>query len=364
MRNPIKHIATVLALASAVVCQQPNLPTASLTVNGRDGAPYPVRNVVVRPGEPALVQAGGVPGELFAIATSRTLRDPGLQTDWGTLHWDPATFGYLLFGEQLGPDGRWQRVMAVPPTAVPGERIVLQAIMSVPGAPGGGQVSAATEIVVGAATDQIVIPLADDDAFYLDLGAVGVPFYGQTYHGLHVGSNGFVTFGAPDHDFTPTSAEMINGPPRIAACWTDLDPSAGGTITATIDRNVSPPSITLSYEKISGFGSASAHWFDILIWSEVGDVEISFPSTSAVPTLPALVGIAPGGSRGAALPRDLSSSVPHASLPYEALFESFGDPKMPRWPDPHANAWDLNGRTIRFENTHLSALATWFVQSW
>lgn len=58
------------------------------------------------------------------------------------------------------------------------------------------------------------------------------PFYGAGYTGVHVSSNGGLTFGAGDTNPTPTEALMI-GPgarPRIAAAWTDLDPTSGGRI--------------------------------------------------------------------------------------------------------------------------------------
>lgn len=73
--------------------------------------------------------------------------------------------------------------------------------------------------------------LGDDDAIEVPL-----PFTfnwcGRDYNTVWVGSNGFVTFGAPSADFSESVAQLLSGPARIAMLWDDLDPSAGGLITA------------------------------------------------------------------------------------------------------------------------------------
>jgi len=73
--------------------------------------------------------------------------------------------------------------------------------------------------------------LTDDSAIEVTL-----PFTfnlcGEDYNSVWVGSNGNVTFGAPNVDFSPSVAEFLSQPPRIAPLWTDLNPGAGGTVTA------------------------------------------------------------------------------------------------------------------------------------
>jgi hypothetical protein len=77
--------------------------------------------------------------------------------------------------------------------------------------------------------------------FELNLGddssiEVALPFTfnlcGDDFNSVWVGSNGFVTFGAPNTDFSESVADLMAGPARIAVLWDDLDPSSGGTVTA------------------------------------------------------------------------------------------------------------------------------------
>ncbi len=50
-----------------------------------------------------------------------------------------------------------------------------------------------------------------------------INYFGQTYDGLFVGSNGYVTFGSGLTDFAPEALLPRFAPPMIAAVWTDLD---------------------------------------------------------------------------------------------------------------------------------------------
>jgi hypothetical protein len=75
------------------------------------------------------------------------------------------------------------------------------------------------------------IPLGDDDAALIDL-PFSFPFCGRLYNSVWVGSNGFVTFEFPDVDFSESVPDLLNGPPRIAPLWRDLNPAAGGIVTA------------------------------------------------------------------------------------------------------------------------------------
>ncbi|NNF07609.1 MAG: T9SS type A sorting domain-containing protein [Candidatus Eisenbacteria bacterium] len=72
--------------------------------------------------------------------------------------------------------------------------------------------------------------LGDDDTEEVAL-PFAFPFCGAMYTSVWVNSNGNITFGAGDTDFTESVAEFLSGPPRIAALWADFDPATGGSIT-------------------------------------------------------------------------------------------------------------------------------------
>ncbi len=75
--------------------------------------------------------------------------------------------------------------------------------------------------------------LGDDDSALYQLGpGRSFEFFGQTYTEFHVGSNGYVTFGAGDTDATASLVDHFSLP-RISAHFTDLDPTSGGRISVT-----------------------------------------------------------------------------------------------------------------------------------
>jgi hypothetical protein len=79
--------------------------------------------------------------------------------------------------------------------------------------------------------DPSALTLGDDDAVQVPL-PFGFPFNGVNYTSVWVGSNGFVTFGSGDTNPGASKTALLVGAPRIAGMWTDLDPTAGGSISA------------------------------------------------------------------------------------------------------------------------------------
>lgn len=77
-----------------------------------------------------------------------------------------------------------------------------------------------------------VLPLGDDDTIAVALG-FDFPFCdGNLYDTVFVNSNGSLTFGAGDTDFSESTTDFLAGAPRIAPLWDDLSPNEGGSVTA------------------------------------------------------------------------------------------------------------------------------------
>jgi len=118
--------------------------------------------------------------------------------------------------------------------------------------------------------------LGDDD-FERVLLPFAFEFCGQTYGDVYVGSNGYLTFGAGDTDFSPSIGDFLGGPPRIAPLWVDLNPTQGGSIT--VDSG--PGLWTVTYNKIPEFFDVGANTFSVTLRSD-NTFNVSYGSMSAV----------------------------------------------------------------------------------
>lgn len=172
------------------------------------------------------------------------------------------------------------------------------------------------------------LPLTDDDFEAVAL-PFSFPFYGNTYDEVFVGSNGFLTFGAGNTDFSETVGEFLGMEPRIAAYWDDFNPSAGGSVS--VDEELG--SLTVHYEDVPEFATTTSNTFSVTL-HPTGMIDISWNGMASVD---AIVGLSPGGGAPDPGPTDLSSSPLHL-YGDSAIYETFttGNPN------------DVAGSTIHF----------------
>ena len=131
-------------------------------------------------------------------------------------------------------------------------------------------------------------------------------------------SNGNLTFGSGDTDFSESIAEFLNDQPRIAPLWDDLSPNAGGLVL--LDRDAD--SLTVEFREVPEFLATSGNTFRVTLFSD-GRVEVAY---GAIAATDGLTGVSPGG--GAANPGGTNLSAggpfPVAGVTYE-LFNA-GNP--------------------------------------
>ena len=99
----------------------------------------------------------------------------------------------------------------------------------------------------------VLLELGDDDAARIEL-PFEFTYYGETYPGAYVHSDGNLTFVAPEASSNHrTYARAAGGPPRVAPLFEDMDPSAAGEIryAAMPDRVV-------------------VTWHKVPLWAETG----------------------------------------------------------------------------------------------
>lgn len=175
--------------------------------------------------------------------------------------------------------------------------------------------------------DGFLLNLSDDGSQEVQLG-FAFPFQGQDYTSVFVNSNGNLTFGSGDSDFSESISEFLNDQPRIAPLWDDLSPNNGGLVSADFGNG----SATISFNGVPEFFSTGSNTFAVTLSAD-GSVDIQYAGISAVD---GLVGVTEGG--GAADPgaTDLSAGGSYPVI--GTTYELFGG----------GNPFDLDPSTLNF----------------
>jgi hypothetical protein len=151
------------------------------------------------------------------------------------------------------------------------------------------------------AVDGIFLNLGDDDSEEVDLG-FSFPYQGGSYTSVFVNSNGNLTFGSGDTDFSESVSELLSDQPRIAPLWDDLSPNQGGIVGVEYGAG----SAIVSFVDVPEFLSATTNTFSVTMRSD-GSVTVAYGAVSAAD---GLAGTTPGGSiAGGPGAVDLSSSA-------------------------------------------------------
>ncbi|HAB15409.1 MAG TPA: hypothetical protein DCE44_03055 [Verrucomicrobiales bacterium] len=182
------------------------------------------------------------------------------------------------------------------------------------------------------------LPVGDDGSFELPL-PFGFRILGQSFDKVFVNANGNLTFGSPDSSYTPSRPGFLDGPPRIAGLWRDLNPSAGGIVTFAQTASA----FSVIWRNVPAYPSEGANSFTITLKKVGNVVEVKYGSLTATSGIAGLSGgfVATGGLE---TPLDLSpSAAKQARLslwPQAAIFEEFSE----------ASPFDLKKKTVRYQH--------------
>jgi len=160
---------------------------------------------------------------------------------------------------------------------------------------------------------------------------------GEEYGAVWVNANGHLTFGAPPvgDDYDVTTARFLNGPPRIAGLWTDLDSGAGGTVTYEQTTNT----FTVLYSDVPEWFYGGSNTFHITLHRGSSEIDVEYGTLTAEG---GIAGVTAGAqvTSGAEAAVDLShmntGRIDVAFNP--AVYELFGS----------GNVVDLSGQALRY----------------
>lgn len=136
--------------------------------------------------------------------------------------------------------------------------------------------------------------LGDDDTRAIAL-PFAFPFFGASYRQAFVNSDGNITFGAGDVSHDDRSlGRMVADAPRIAALYSDLDPSSvADSVRFTADET----RVTITWAHVpeySDFGFGNTQTFQLRLYPD-GHIDLTY---DGVNTSGAVVGISPGSLLG------------------------------------------------------------------
>ena len=145
-------------------------------------------------------------------------------------------------------------------------------------------------------TGATTITMSDDSTSLVTLSGVSVQLYGTTYTSFYVGSNGYITFGSGDTQWTESFTNHF-GKPRIAALFRDLNPPIAG---GTVKRRQFADRVAVTWLNVREYGTALANSFQIEMFFD-GRIRITI---LGIASTKGLIGL----SRGLGVPAGFSES--------------------------------------------------------
>lgn len=181
------------------------------------------------------------------------------------------------------------------------------------------------------------LEMGDDDSSFVPFGNdFRFRFYGQRYSGIFVNSNGSVTFGEGDPTFIASVDQFLEGPPRIAPFWVDLNPPAGvagSGIYVDVVRSSNPEEarVVVTWDRVPYFFTESPNTVQLSLFAD-GMIQICYFGVSQPPDARRiLIGVARG------------LGEPESNI---FRYDGHGNPRRTGNPLEPTPAGDLTGRTL------------------
>ncbi|RKY16728.1 MAG: hypothetical protein DRQ55_17390 [Planctomycetota bacterium] len=188
--------------------------------------------------------------------------------------------------------------------------------------PGPDGYSACTELIGALPVSSVgatVLSLSDDDSEQVSLtGGNSVLLYGVPYSSVWVGSNGYVTFGQSDTDYTESLSDHFDTP-RVSALFDDLNPSTGGSVSTLQTAE----SLVITWFQVEQYSTGDQNTFQAELFFD-GRLRLSW---AALGSSDSVVGLSAGsGLQGDFLEENLSGLGDCGGMPSCQTDLGFGGP--------------------------------------
>lgn len=180
------------------------------------------------------------------------------------------------------------------------------------------------------------LALGDDQVSPAQPLGFNFPFAGGTVTDVEVSSNGFVYLGTGNTSSgccNGNISTLLTGAARIAPCWQDLNPAAGGAVYF----NALPNRAVITWDQVPEYGSSTNFCTVQLQMDSSGSFQISIQDLTTPTTHDLLVGVSEGVAAVDPGESDYSAGVV-ASLGNPTVYEFFG----------RTEGRDIAGRTLWF----------------
>ncbi len=202
-----------------------------------------------------------------------------------------------------------------------GDLVLLKSFVDVAGM--GLEFAPATAGYTVSRVDRPVVASAGAPLALSDDSNVAVPlpftftYYGKAYTQVFVNSDGDLTFGAGESSSLDRSiGRFLGGPPRIGPLFADLNPSAGGSITAGGDAT----QFRVTWTGVPQFDLPDKNTFQVTLFPD-GRIAFAYDPGLSGFFGEAVIGIAPGAYQGGLTTVDMSKAA--GATGGGALAESF-----------------------------------------
>jgi len=120
-------------------------------------------------------------------------------------------------------------------------------------------------------TGGVDLEMGDDDSKFVKLiSPETVSIYGQSFKGIYVGSNGYITFTEGNEEYSE-SLDNHFAMPRVSGLFRDLNPTAAGSVS----WRYTPDGIAVTWSKVPEFGTDNLNTFQIELFFD-GRIRLSW----------------------------------------------------------------------------------------